>query len=175
MGLFFRHILFIVYFLSFILVFIRDIHEVVNMNYAHFYWISITGYIKVTLWKGQLDQTPMSRLSDLWNVHGWHRVMGKRPLLAYSRNAGRWYELLQIIEKLSSHTSRFICNLLGMHAVERSYPRPLVGRLFYRLCLRGLSYRDKDTSGASREYGAVYQAEHAAKRECGYFCTASIT
>ena len=44
-----------------------------------------------------------------------------------------------------------------MHAVE-SYQAPLAGRLFYRLCLRGLSYRDKDASGASRDYGAVYQA-----------------
>ena len=47
-------------------------------------------------------------------------------------------------QNLSSHTSRFICDLLGMRVVERSCPRPLAGRLFYRLCLRGLSYRDKD-------------------------------
>ena len=55
---------------------------------------------------------------------------------------------LQIIENLSSYKSRFICDLLGMRAVERSYPRPLAGRLFHRLCLRGSYYRNKDASGA---------------------------
>ena len=45
-----------------------------------------------------------------------------------------------------------------MRAVERGYPRPLADRQFYRLCLRGLYYRDKDASGASRDFGAVYQA-----------------
>ena len=158
MGLFFRHKLFIVYISWFILVFIRDIHEVVNMNYADFHWISITRYIPVTLWKWQLDQNSMSRLSYLCNVHGWHRDMGKRPLLTCSRNAGGWYKLLQMIENLSSYTNRFICDLLGMCTVERSYPRQLAGRLFYRLCLRGLRYHDKDASGASRDYRAVYQA-----------------
>ena len=51
--------------------------EVVSMNYANHYRISITGYIPVTFWKGQLDQTPMLHLSDLCNVHGWHRGMGE--------------------------------------------------------------------------------------------------
>ena len=77
MGLFFRHKLFIVYFLLFIIVFTHDLHEVVNMNYANSHWISIIGYTPVTLWKGQLDQNPMSRLSDLCNVHGCHRGLGK--------------------------------------------------------------------------------------------------
>ena len=45
---------------------------------------------------------------------------GKRLLLAWSKNAGRWYKLSQIIENLSSHTSRFICDLSGMREVERS-------------------------------------------------------
>ena len=99
----------------------------------------------------------------------------KRPSLACSRNAGCWYKLLQIIENLSSYTNQFICDLLGMRAVERSYTRPLAGRLFYRLCLRGLCCRDKDVSSTSWDYGAVYQAKHAAKREWGYFCTASNT
>ena len=43
----------------------NDLREVVNMNYASFYcilyWFSITGYILVTFWNEQLDQTPMSR------------------------------------------------------------------------------------------------------------------
>ena len=34
----------IVYFFQFILVFIRDIREGVNINYANFYWISMTDY-----------------------------------------------------------------------------------------------------------------------------------
>ena len=85
-------------------------------------------------------------------------TVGKRPLLAWCRNGDGWYKLLQIIENLSSYTKRFICDLLRMDAVERSYPRQLAGRLFYRLCLRSLCYRNKDASGASRDYGAVYQA-----------------
>ena len=62
-----------------------------------------------------------------------------------------------------------------MRAVERSYPRPPSGRLFYRICLRGLPYRPKDASGASWDYGATLLGEHAAKRDCEYFSTASIT
>ena len=81
-----------------------------------------------------------------------------RPLLACNRNTGGWHKLLQVIENLSSYTSWFICALLGMHAVERSYPRPLTGRLFNSLCLHALWYRDKDASGAIQDYGAVYQA-----------------
>ena len=88
------------------------------------------------------------------DIEAW----GKRPLLVCSWNAGGWYKLLQIIENLSSYTNRLICDPLGMRAVERSYPRSLAGRLFYRLCLRGICYCDKDASGASRYYGAVYQA-----------------
>ena len=68
---------------------------------------------------------------------------GIRPLLACSRNAGGWYNLLQTIENLSSYTSRFICDPLGMRAVERSYLRPLAGRLFYRLCLRAYAIATK--------------------------------
>ena len=46
--IFFRHKLFILYFLFFILVFIRDIRQVVNMIYANFYWISLCDF-KVSL------------------------------------------------------------------------------------------------------------------------------
>ena len=88
------------------------------------------------------------------DIEAW----GKRPLLVCGRNTGGWYKLLQIIENLSSYTNQFICNLLGMRAVERSSPGPLAGRLFYRLCLRGLSSRDEDANGENRDYGAVYQA-----------------
>ena len=109
-------------------------------------------------WKGQLDQNPVPRLANLCNVHGWHRGMGKLPLLACSRNVGGWCKLLQIIKNLSSYTSRFICDFPGMLALERNYPRQLTGRLFYRLCLHGLSYRDKESNGASQNYGVVYQA-----------------
>ena len=59
------------------------------------------------------------------DIEAW----GKRLLLVCSRNAGGWYKLLQIIENLPSHTSRFICDL-GVRAVERSYARPLADRLF---------------------------------------------
>ena len=45
----------------------------------------------------------------------------------------------------------------GMLAVERSYPGPLAGRLFYRLCLLSLCYPVRDANGASRDYGAVHQ------------------
>ena len=64
------------------------------------------------------------------DIESWR----KRPLLTCRRRAGGWYIALQIIHNLSSHTSGFICDLLGMHTVERSYPRPLAGRLFY--CLK---------------------------------------
>ena len=83
------------------------------MKCANFYWISITGYIPVTLWKGQPDQNSMSRLSDLCNVHGWHRGTEKRPLLACIGNAGGQFKPLWIIENLSSRTSRFICDPRG--------------------------------------------------------------
>ena len=93
------------------------------MKNANFYWISITGCIPVTLRKRQLDQNPILGVPELCNVRGWHQDIGKRPLLACSRNAGGWYKLFQIIENLSSCTSRCICDLLGMRAVERTYPR----------------------------------------------------
>ena len=131
MGLFFRHELFIFYFFAFYPTFIR---EVVDMNYANFFCL---------IYAICMDD------SEAW---------GKRPLLAWCRNGDGWYKLLQIIENLSSYTNRFHCDLLGMGAVERSYPRPLAGRLFYRLCLRSLCYRNKDASDASRDCGTVYQA-----------------
>ena len=132
--------------------------EVVNMIYANFHWILITSYIPVKLWKWQLDQNLMSRLPGPCNVHGWHRGLGKTTVLACSRDARDWCKLLQIIENLSSYKNRCICDFLGLRVVERSYPRPLAGRQFYCLCLRGLCYRDKDASSASRDYGAAYLA-----------------
>ena len=77
------------------------------------------------------------------------RVVGKQA-------AGINYH--KIIENLPSYTNPCICDLLGMRAVERSYPKPLAGRQFYRPCPRGLCYRDKDASGWIRDYEAVYQA-----------------
>ena len=50
-GIFFRHKFFIIYFLPFVLVFIHDICEVVNINCVNFCWISIIGYASVTFWK----------------------------------------------------------------------------------------------------------------------------
>ena len=90
------------------------------------------------------------------NIEAWE----KRPLLSCGKRSGGWYQLhvSQIIENLSSHRSRFFCDLLGMRAVEKSYPRLLAGRLFYLLCLPGITYRHKDAIGASCDYGAVYQA-----------------
>ena len=141
------------------------------MNYDNFNWISTTGYIPVTLWKWQLDQNPISRLPELCNVRVWHRDIGETTV----RNADDWYKLLQIIENLSSCTSRCICDLLGMREVERSYPRPPDGRQFYRLCLRGLCYHDKDASRYKSGLWSSLSGEQAAKRWCGYFCTACIT
>ena len=163
-GTIFRHKLFIFYVLLFIQTLIRDIREVVNMNYANFYCISITGYIQVALWNEQLGQHPMSRLSDQCSVHGWHCGMGK-TLLACSRDTGVWNKLFVIIH-WSIH--------LWSRAVQSSNQRPLVGRLFYRFCLWGLCYRDKDVSSASRDYGAVYQASKRSSA-CGYFGTTSCT
>ena len=60
-GIFFRHKFFIIYFLQFVLVFIHDICEVVNINCVNFCWISIIGYASVTFWKSYLGQNPMSR------------------------------------------------------------------------------------------------------------------
>ena len=73
-----------------------------------------------------------------------------------------WYKVLQIIEKLASHASRLICDLLGVCRVERGYPWPLAGRLFYRLCLWRLTYHHKDTSGKSWHCGAVYRVRDLA-------------
>ena len=50
-GIYFRHKFFIIYFLSFALVFIHDIYEVVNIKSVNFCWISIIGYTSVTFWK----------------------------------------------------------------------------------------------------------------------------
>ena len=47
-GIYFRHKFFIIYFLSFALVFIHDIYEVVNIKSVNFCWISIIGYTSVT-------------------------------------------------------------------------------------------------------------------------------
>ena len=64
------------------------------------------------------------------HVHGWHCGMGKR----YWRVVG----VQEFgINYLSLYTDWFICDLLGMCAVQSSYQRPLVGRLFYRFCLPG--------------------------------------
>ena len=76
---------------------------------CYFYWISITGYIPVTLWKGQLDKNPVSRLSDRCNVHWWHRGMEKTTVIGVYYDCWRLVYTIRIIENLSSYTSRFIC------------------------------------------------------------------
>ena len=80
---------------------------------------------------------------------------GKRPLLAKIKRTGWWYKILQIIENLSSHKSRFISDLVWMRAVDRSYPRPLAGRLFYRIRLWCLTYSHKD---ATVQFGTMEQS-----------------
>ena len=169
MGLFFStqiiYILFFVAYHNF-----RTWHTWVCI--MHLFKTLIIGYNPVTLWIRQLDLNPMSRLSDQWVDDIEARE--KRRSLACSRSAGGWYKLFEIIENLSPYTSRIVCGL-GMLAVERSYPIPLVGRLFYRLCIRGVCYRDKDACGASRALWSSLPGKHAAKRECGYFCTACST
>ena len=59
-GIFFRHNFFTIYFLLFVLVFLHDICEVVNINSIDFCWISITGYTSATFWKQLLGGNPMS-------------------------------------------------------------------------------------------------------------------
>ena len=81
-GPFIRHKWIFMYFLQFIWIFIHGILEAVIINYGTVYYVSITGYISETFWKGQLDWNPMSRQSDLCSVHEWdrwHRGMGERP------------------------------------------------------------------------------------------------
>ena len=60
-GIFFDKGYFSLIFLSFIPIFIHDLFEEVNLNYANFYWIWVIGYISVTFWKGHLDRNPMLR------------------------------------------------------------------------------------------------------------------
>ena len=156
MGLFSRHKLFISYFLLFILVSMRD-----NVRWSICIMLIFIAFpsLVTSQWpflKRQLDQNSMSRLSGMDHIEAW----GKRMLLACSRDAGGWYKLLQIIENLSSYTSRFICDLLGMSAVKRSWPWPLAGRLFHCLCLRGTCYPEKDASGAS---GTIEQSIRRAR------------
>ena len=103
-----------------------------HMNCAIFFIFffggGVIGSISVTVWKGQLDQNPMSRQSKLCCVYGLHGAMGETTVIGVcSIGAGGWYKVLQIIENLSSPTSRFICKIVGMRTVERSHPRPLAG------------------------------------------------
>ena len=60
-GIFFRHSFFTIYFLLFVLVFIHNRCEVVNINSIVFCWISITGYNSVTFWKQLLGKNPTSQ------------------------------------------------------------------------------------------------------------------
>ena len=98
----------------------------------------------------------MLRLSDLCNVRGWNRENDH-----YWREVGmqavdiNYYKLSEICHY--TKIEAFVTSCF-MRAVERGYLRPLAGRHFYRLCLRGLCYPDKDASGASRDFGAVNQA-----------------
>ena len=59
-GIFFRHKFFTIYFLLFVLIFIYNICEVVNIKSTDFCCISIIGYTSVTFWKWLLGQNPMS-------------------------------------------------------------------------------------------------------------------
>ena len=103
---------------------------------CYIYWISIIGYISGTFWKGQLDLNPMSRQSELCSVHGWHQNMGG------GGGDDHYYwrvvrvQGIGIIYKLSNtfHHIQFYSFVprLRVCAVDRSYPRPLAGRLFYR-------------------------------------------
>ena len=100
------------------------------------------------------------------DIEAWRQ----QPLLACIKGAGDWHKALHIIDNLSQHTIRFICALLGMRAVEMSYSSPLAGWLFYRLCLRGLTY-PKNASSVGWDCDAIYQASTrpiASVSECGY-------
>ena len=105
----------------------------------------------------------LTNLMCMDDIETW----GKRPLLACSRNAGDWYKLLKL-SKTCQHTQldSYVPSCMGMRAVDRSYPRPLPSGLMLsrQRCKRCKSGLSSSLSG-----------EHAANRECGYFCTASIT
>ena len=59
-GIFFRHNFFTIYFLLFVLLFILNICEVVNIKSTDFCCISIICYTSVIFWKRLLGQNPMS-------------------------------------------------------------------------------------------------------------------
>ena len=59
-GIFFRQKFFTIYFLLFVLIFVHNICDVVNIKSTDFCCISIFGYPSVTFWKRLLGQNPMS-------------------------------------------------------------------------------------------------------------------
>ena len=74
-----------------------------------------------------------------------------------------WQVFIQKYHKLvktSRHT--YIDTVVTSYescAVERSYRRPLVGRLYHRVSLEGLADRNTDTSGTSWDWGTVQPAD----------------
>ena len=103
------------------------------------HWLHLSDILKRATQIKTRCRVSLSNAICMDDIEGW----GKRPLLACTKSAADWYKALHIIENLSSYAVRFICDLLWMCAVERSYPRPLAGRLFYRPRLRGLTYPPK--------------------------------
>ena len=61
------------------------------------------------------------------------------------------------LSKTCHHTQidSFVTSLGCAQSQEAVQSHWLIGSSNYRLCLRGLCYRDKDASGASRDYGAA--------------------
>ena len=86
-GFFYRHKLFIIYLLNFILIFTHNICDVVNFEISIFYWILTFGYTSVTFLKGQLGHNPIS-LYPITYPMGTDNIEthGKLQLVAFSKS-----------------------------------------------------------------------------------------
>ena len=107
----------------------------------------------MTFWKGQLGQNLMSRQPSLWNVQGWHRSMGKRSVLTYSKNVGGWhgsitnYQKPFVTHKLAHYwDSRTATDLRNAIQAIQDCPPPLSWK--FNLSQQR-SKRSRDPSGAS--------------------------
>ena len=108
----------------------------------------------------------------VWKYYLWFcaPLMGLF-LLASSKSAGGWYSVLLMIENLSSHIYRFIGDI-GMRAIERSYPRSRVGKLFYRPCMpSGINLWPQRCKWRKLRSWSSQSSKRAAKCKYGNFCT----
>ena len=87
-GIFFRHKYFTIYFLLFVLIFIHNICEVVNIKSTDFCCISVIGYTSLKFWKGFWVKT-RCHISLIYaggkdDIETWE----KRPVLVHSLSVG---------------------------------------------------------------------------------------